>query len=54
MVPQADDVEEMLMDFGLFTMFSTREGASQFHTFQEWFDLVQVAEDMGLDTLWLG
>ena len=25
------------MDFGLFTMFSTREGASQFHTFQEWF-----------------
>ena len=42
------------MDFGLFTMFSTREGASQFHTFQEWFDLVQVAEDAGLDTLWLG
>ena len=29
------------MDFGLFTMFSTREGASQFHTFQEWFTLAQ-------------
>src|SRR5216683_657809 len=42
------------MDFGLFTMFSTREGASQFHTFQEWFTLAQVAEDLGLDTLWLG
>ena len=42
------------MDFGLFTMFSTREGASQFHTFQEWFKLAQVAEDLGLNTLWLG
>lgn len=42
------------MDFGLFTMFSIREGVTQFHTFQEWFDLMQVAEDMGLDTVWLG
>jgi alkanesulfonate monooxygenase SsuD/methylene tetrahydromethanopterin reductase-like flavin-dependent oxidoreductase (luciferase family) len=42
------------MDFGIFTMFSTREGRSQSQVFQEWFDLVQVAEDMGLDTLWLG
>ena len=42
------------MDFGLFTMFSTREGATQFQTFQEWLDLVQVAEDVGLDTVWLG
>src|SRR5215470_13404877 len=47
-------VQEIPMDFGLFTMFSTREGASQFHTFQEWFKLAQVAEDLGLDTLWLG
>ena len=30
------------MDFGIFTMFSTREGSTQ-----------QVAEDAGLDTLWL-
>jgi alkanesulfonate monooxygenase SsuD/methylene tetrahydromethanopterin reductase-like flavin-dependent oxidoreductase (luciferase family) len=42
------------MDFGIFTMFSVREGGTQFHTFQEWFDLVQVAEAMGLDTIWLG
>jgi len=42
------------MDFGIFTMFSTREGSPQSQTFQEWFDLVQVAEDMGIDTLWLG
>ena len=42
------------MDFGIFTMFSTREGATQFQTFQEWLGLVQVAEDMGLDTVWLG
>jgi alkanesulfonate monooxygenase SsuD/methylene tetrahydromethanopterin reductase-like flavin-dependent oxidoreductase (luciferase family) len=42
------------MDFGLFNMFSTREGSTQHQTFQEWFDLVQVAEDAGLDTLWLG
>ncbi len=42
------------MDFGIFTMFSTREGATQFQTFQEWLNLVQVAEDVGLDTVWLG
>lgn len=42
------------MDFGIFTMFSTREGASQFHTFQEWFELARMAETLGLDTLWLG
>lgn len=42
------------MDFGIFTMFSTREGRTQAQVFQEWFQLVQVAEDMGLDTFWLG
>ena len=42
------------MDFGIFSMFSTREGRSQSQTFQEWFDIVQVAEDLGLDTFWLG
>ena len=42
------------MDFGLFTMFSVRDGGTQFQTFQEWFDLVQEAEAMGLDTVWLG
>ena len=42
------------MDFGIFTMFSTREGSTQQQIFQEWFSLAQVAEDAGLDTLWLG
>src|SRR5262245_56948702 len=42
------------MDCGIFTMFSVREGVTQFQTFREWFDLVQVAEDIGLDTIWLG
>jgi alkanesulfonate monooxygenase SsuD/methylene tetrahydromethanopterin reductase-like flavin-dependent oxidoreductase (luciferase family) len=42
------------MDFGIFTMFSTREGSTQSQVFQEWLSLVQVAEDSALDTLWLG
>ncbi len=42
------------MDFGIFSMFNTREGATQAETFKEWFDLVQVAEETGLDTFWLG
>jgi alkanesulfonate monooxygenase SsuD/methylene tetrahydromethanopterin reductase-like flavin-dependent oxidoreductase (luciferase family) len=42
------------MDFGIFTMFSTREGSTQSQVFREWLSLVQVAEDSGLDTLWLG
>jgi alkanesulfonate monooxygenase SsuD/methylene tetrahydromethanopterin reductase-like flavin-dependent oxidoreductase (luciferase family) len=42
------------MDFGIFTMFNTREGFTQSQTFKEWFDVVQVAEDAGLDTFWLG
>jgi alkanesulfonate monooxygenase SsuD/methylene tetrahydromethanopterin reductase-like flavin-dependent oxidoreductase (luciferase family) len=42
------------VDFGLFSMFTTREGHTQAQTFQEWFKLVQVAEDMGIDTFWLG
>jgi alkanesulfonate monooxygenase SsuD/methylene tetrahydromethanopterin reductase-like flavin-dependent oxidoreductase (luciferase family) len=41
------------MDFGIFTMFSTREGSTQQQIFQEWFSLAQVAEDAGLDTLWV-
>jgi alkanesulfonate monooxygenase SsuD/methylene tetrahydromethanopterin reductase-like flavin-dependent oxidoreductase (luciferase family) len=42
------------MDFGIFSMFTTREGRTQSQVFKEWFDLVQVAEDMGVDTFWLG
>ena len=42
------------MDFGIFTMFSTREGSTQSQIFQEWLQLAQVVENAGLDTLWLG
>src|SRR5499425_3631448 len=47
-------MREARMDFGIFTMFSTREGATHFQTFQEWLGLVQVAEESGVDTVWLG
>ena len=42
------------MDFGIFTMFSAREGSTQHQIFNEWFDLVDVAEEIGIDTFWLG
>ena len=35
-------------------MFSVREGLTQFQSFQEWFSLIQAAEEMDLDTVWLG
>ena len=42
------------MDFGLFSMFSAREGSTQSQIFDEWFGLVRLAEDTGLDTFWFG
>lgn len=42
------------MDFGVFSMFTTRTGDTQAQTFKEWFDLVQLCEDTGIDTFWLG
>ena len=42
------------MDFGLFTMFEIREGASQAETFDDWFHLIDMAESLGLDSLRLG
>ena len=42
------------MDFGIFTMFSARETSTQHEIFQEWFDVVDVAEAMEIDTFWLG
>ena len=42
------------MDFGIFSMFTVREGATQADTFKEWFDLAQTAEDMEMDSFWLG
>src|SRR5712691_9539098 len=42
------------MEFGVFSMFTTRVGDTQAQTFREWFDLVQLCEETGLDTFWLG
>ncbi len=42
------------MDFGIFSMFPARMGATHAQIFKEWFDVVQVAEETGLDTFWLG
>ena len=42
------------MDFGIFTMFTVREDGTQSEAFKEWFGVVQVAEDLGLDTFWIG
>jgi alkanesulfonate monooxygenase SsuD/methylene tetrahydromethanopterin reductase-like flavin-dependent oxidoreductase (luciferase family) len=42
------------MDFGIFSMFTTREEGTQSQAFQEWFNLVHMAEAMGIDSFWLG
>ncbi|MEC9309619.1 MAG: LLM class flavin-dependent oxidoreductase [Chloroflexota bacterium] len=42
------------MDFGIFLDFSTRKGLGHETAFQEAFDLVDIAEETGLDTVWLG
>ena len=42
------------MDFGIFTMFSSRENSTQHQIFKEWFDVALVAEEIGIDTFWLG
>ncbi len=42
------------MDFGVFTMFTVREGESQHDAFREWFDIIQTAEERGIDTFWIG
>ena len=42
------------MNFGIFTMFNARVGSTQAETFNEWFDVVAVAEDSAFDTFWLG
>jgi alkanesulfonate monooxygenase SsuD/methylene tetrahydromethanopterin reductase-like flavin-dependent oxidoreductase (luciferase family) len=41
------------MNFGSFMEFHTREGKGQEDAFQESFDHVALAEDLGLDTVWL-
>src|ERR671935_1026622 len=42
------------MDFGIFLDFVRRPGGTQEETFKESFDLVDLAEAAGLDTVWLG
>lgn len=42
------------MDFGAFLDFAARKGATPSTIFQEGFDLVDLAEETGLDTVWLG
>lgn len=42
------------MDFGVFLDFSRRKGSTQAQIFQEAFELVDMAEENGLDTIWLG
>ena len=42
------------MDFGVFWDFASRKGATPNEIFQESFDLVDLAEESGLDTVWLG
>jgi hypothetical protein len=34
------------MDFGIFSMFTTRVGDTQAQTFKEWLDVVQLADDV--------
>src|SRR4029453_4233327 len=42
------------MDFGIFLDFVLRQGGTHEQAFKEAFDLVDVAEASGLDTVWLG
>ena len=42
------------MDFGLFTEFTIRNGETQREAFEESFKQVEIAEKLGIDTVWLG
>ena len=42
------------MDFGIFLDFLLRKGGTQTEAFREAFDLIDMAEEMGLDSVWLG
>ena len=41
------------MDFGLYVEFASREGVSQHEVFRESFALVDEAERLGVDSMWL-
>lgn len=51
---RASDQKEMPINFGVFTMFNTREGRPHVEAFREWLGLAQLADEMGMDTFWLG
>ena len=42
------------MHFGIFMEFETRQGRSQAEAFREGFELVEAADEWGLDGVWLG
>ena len=42
------------MDFGINVDFAVRRGSTHEGSFQEAFELVDLAEAMGIDTVWLG
>ena len=42
------------MDFGMFSEFHTREGMTQEAAFDESFALIDEAENLGIDSVWLG
>jgi alkanesulfonate monooxygenase SsuD/methylene tetrahydromethanopterin reductase-like flavin-dependent oxidoreductase (luciferase family) len=41
------------MDFGIFIEFQVRRGRTQTEAFEESFALVEAAEELGIDTVWL-
>ena len=41
------------MDFGLFLEFSGRENEDEAKVFQRWFAIVDEAEGLGIDSVWL-
>lgn len=41
------------MDFGMFTSFHIRKGMTQAEAFEESFNQVETAEEMGIDSIWL-
>ena len=47
-------LREVAMDFGMFTMYMVREGAPQVEAFREWMKLIELSEEVGLDSVWLG
>jgi alkanesulfonate monooxygenase SsuD/methylene tetrahydromethanopterin reductase-like flavin-dependent oxidoreductase (luciferase family) len=42
------------MDFGINVEFAVRRGSTHEESFKEAFELVDLAEAMGVDTAWLG